>query len=49
MEKFTINGKQYPTKDLQFNIKNEDWNEYELLDGGKIRVKTVVMAHHVCG
>ena len=27
---------------VQEDIKNEDWNEYRLLDGGKVRLKTVV-------
>jgi hypothetical protein len=28
--------------EVDFDIRREDWNEYKLLDGGTVRVKTTV-------
>lgn len=29
-------------QEIDFEIKREEWNEYTLLDGGRVRVKTIV-------
>ena len=35
-------GRDVNAVEAAFDIKREDWNEYELTDGGRVRVKTVV-------
>lgn len=46
-QKMTMpNGREVNIQEVQFEIKNEDWNEYILLDGGRVRVKTVVQRIH---
>ncbi len=37
-----VGDKDLKAIEQQFEIKREDWNEYTLLDGGKVRVKTTV-------
>ena len=35
-------GRDVNAMEVAFDIRREDWNEYELSDGGRVRVKTVV-------
>jgi hypothetical protein len=35
-------GRDVNAIEVDFEIKREEWNEYELADGGRLRVKTVV-------
>ncbi len=35
-------GRDVNAIEVPFEIKREEWNEYELTDGGRLRVKTVV-------
>ena len=35
-------GRDVNAMEVAFDIKREEWNEYELSDGGRVRVKTVV-------
>ena len=37
-----VEGNLLDVTDEEFEIGHEDWNEYKLLDGGVIRVKTTV-------
>ena len=38
--KLKIGGVEYTGREEQFEIVKEDWSEYKLLDGGRVRVKT---------
>jgi hypothetical protein len=38
--KINIGGVEYNGQEVDFKIINEDWNEYELYDGGRVRLKT---------
>ena len=38
--KVTVGGKEYDALELDFEIVSEQWNEYKLLDGGRVRIKT---------
>jgi hypothetical protein len=38
--KVTIGGVEYEGKEVDFKIVKEEWNEYELYDGGRVRLKT---------
>ena len=38
----TIEGQPVKAIDIDFEIKTEPWSEYSLLDGGTVRVKTIV-------
>jgi hypothetical protein len=40
--KVKIGEKEYDTREEEFEIFREDWNEYRLLAGGRLRLKTVV-------
>jgi len=40
--KIKLGDREVDAREEQFEIKREDWNDYELADGGRIRVKTVV-------
>jgi len=40
--KITVNGKEVEATELHFETGVEEWNEYKLLDGGVVKVKTVV-------
>lgn len=40
--KLSIGGRDFDAVEKPFDIGKEDWNEYELLDGGTVRVKTTV-------
>ena len=35
-------GQEVDAIEVDFEIAREEWNEYKLLDGGKVRVKTTV-------
>jgi hypothetical protein len=37
-----VNGQDMEAVEIGFSIKREDWNEYELLDGGIVRFKANV-------
>jgi hypothetical protein len=37
-----VNGDEVEVIDLDFKIRTEEWNEYDLADGGRIRVKLSV-------
>lgn len=37
------NGEERDALELDFEIGNEQWNEYKLLDGGRIRLKTTAL------
>lgn len=41
--KVTVEGQEFDAIELQFDVRKEDWNEYDLLDGGRIRLKTSVL------
>lgn len=34
------NGEEREAFELDFEIQNEQWDEYKLLDGGRVRMKT---------
>jgi hypothetical protein len=38
--KINIGGVDYDGQEVSFKILKEDWNEYELYDGGIVRLKT---------
>lgn len=40
--KVNIDNQEYDAVEQDFEIKREEWNEYRLLDGGVVRVKTTV-------
>lgn len=42
-EKMNVGGREVFVREVQFEIDREEWNEYKLLDGGRVRVKTVVL------
>ena len=35
-------GAEVEVKELDFDVGREEWNEYKLIDGGVVRVKTNV-------
>lgn len=39
-QRLTINGKEQRVLEVDFEIKREEWNDYALLDGGIVRLKT---------
>jgi hypothetical protein len=39
--KINIDGVQYSGQEVDFKVIKEDWNEYELNDGVKVKVKTI--------
>jgi len=40
--KMQVGGQEYNAIEQEFTIKEENWSEYRLLDGGLIRLKTTV-------
>ena len=42
IQKMELHGKEVLVVEQQFEINREGWNEYKLLDGGIIRLKTSV-------
>lgn len=43
MRKMMVNGEERDVVQLPFEVKVEPWAEYELLDGGRLRVRTVLL------
>jgi hypothetical protein len=37
-----VNGEEMEAVEVAFTIRREDWNEYELADGGTVRLKASV-------
>ena len=42
-QKITVEGQEVWVREEDFETAREEWNEYRLLDGGRIRVKAVVL------
>ncbi len=40
--RITLGDREVLAIEQQFEIGREDWNEYKLLDGGRVRIKTTV-------
>lgn len=40
--KVQIGNQEVDAREMDFEIRREDWSEYKLLDGGTVRVKTTV-------
>src|SRR5437870_2990243 len=40
--KLNLGDQTVDAREEDFEIKSEDWNVYELADGGRVKVKTVV-------
>ena len=40
--KVKAGDREYDAVEQQFDIGREEWNEYKLLDGGTVRLKTTV-------
>lgn len=40
--KVRVDNVEYDAREVDFEIVHEDWNEYNLLDGGRVRIKTNV-------
>jgi hypothetical protein len=40
--KVDVGGRQMDAVEVDFTIRREDWNEYELADGGRVRVRASV-------
>jgi hypothetical protein len=40
--KIRLGEQEVDAIELDFSIKREEWNEYELADGGRVRIKTSV-------
>lgn len=40
--KVNIGGVEYDAVEVGFEIRKEDWAEYEVADGGRVRLKTTV-------
>ena len=39
MNKTTVGGEKLPVQDEEFRVLREDWNEYELASGVRVRVR----------
>jgi len=37
--KVTVGGEERAAVEVAFEIKKENWNEYELVDGGTVRIR----------
>lgn len=46
IRKISVNGEPTLGIEVHFEIKEEPWSEYELVDGGTVRFKNVV--HRIC-
>lgn len=42
VKRLKVGDKEVSVREADFEIVREDWNEYRLLDGGSVRVKTTV-------
>ena len=40
--RITLGDQEVLAIEQEFEIGREDWNEYKLLDGGRVRIKTTV-------
>ena len=40
--KVKFGDQEVDAREMDFEIRREDWSEYKLLDGGTVRVKTTV-------
>ncbi len=40
--KVNVNGRDYEALEEEFQVVNEDWNNYHLISGGGVRLKTTV-------
>ena len=43
ISKIKAGNQEIDALEVDFDIHREDWNEYKLLDGGTVRVKTTVI------
>ena len=41
-QRITLGDQELLAIEQQFEIDRENWNEYKLLDGGRVRIKTTV-------
>jgi hypothetical protein len=41
-KKIPLGGEEHEGIELDFTVVREEWNEYDLADGGRVRVKTSV-------
>ena len=37
-----VDGRDVDAVEISFTIKREEWNEYELADGGRVRMRSAV-------
>ncbi|MBI2831202.1 MAG: hypothetical protein HYX79_02990 [Chloroflexi bacterium] len=44
MPRINYGGREIDATDVDFQIRKEDWNEYQLMDGSIIKMKLVVSA-----
>ncbi len=42
MPKVPFQGQEFDATEVDFQIRKEDWNEYQLMDGSAIKMKLVV-------
>ena len=42
MPRINFQGQEVDAAEVQFQTRKEDWNEYQLMDGSVIKMKTVV-------
>jgi hypothetical protein len=40
--KVNVNGTEYDAREEEFQVINEDWSNYSLISGGRVRVMTTV-------
>jgi len=40
--KLTLGDQEVDAVEVDYRVKSEEWNEYELADGGRVRVKLTV-------
>lgn len=41
--KIKIEDREYSTREEEFEVVREEWNEYRLVSGGRVRMKTSVV------
>ena len=42
MTKINFQGREVDATEVDFQIRREDWNEYQLMDGSEMKMKLVV-------
>jgi hypothetical protein len=47
IKKVNAGGKEFDAIERDFEVTSEQWNEYKLLDGGSIRLKTTITRIYV--